>query len=124
MTTNPRAMEVACAVLDAVTPQLRANIRERGREFLERLEEIARDFPGAVTQVVGTGLMVSLMLNPDRYQVLGRDGFEAWLRRNGIEMIHGGDTGLRFTPPFTIASDEIELIVSTVRRGLVELERG
>jgi len=123
MTTNPRAMEVACAVLDAVTPEVRHNIRERGEEFLAKFEGIAREFPGAVTQVVGTGLMVSLMLNPDRYQVLGRDGFEAWLRRNGIEMIHGGDTGLRFTPPFTIQSDEIDLIVDTIRVGMKALGR-
>ncbi len=124
MTTNPRAMEVACAVLDAVTPEVRTNIRERGQEFLEKFEQLSREFPGAVTQVVGTGLMVCLMLNPQRYQVLGHDGFEAWLRRNGIEMIHGGDTGLRFTPPFSIQSDEIDLIVDAIRRGLGELDRG
>jgi len=121
MTTNPRAMEVACEVLDAVTPEVRRNIRERGEEFLAKFQEIAREFPGAVTQVVGTGLMVSLMLNPDRYQVLGQDGFEAWLRKHGIEMIHGGDTGLRFTPSFTIRSDEIDLIVDTIRGGMREL---
>jgi acetylornithine/succinyldiaminopimelate/putrescine aminotransferase len=121
MTTNPRAMEVACAVLDAVTPEVRRNIRERGEEFLAKFNEIAQEFPGAVTQVVGTGLMVSLMLNPQHYQVLGRDGFEAWLRKHGVEMIHGGDTGLRFTPSFTIQSDEIDLIVETIRRGMREL---
>ncbi len=31
MTTNPRAMDVACAVLGLLTPALRANIRERGQ---------------------------------------------------------------------------------------------
>ena len=124
MTTNPRAMDVACAVLDAVTPEIRRNIRERGEEFLLKFQELSLEFPGAVTQVVGTGLMVSLMLNADRYRVLGRDGFESWLRRNGIEMIHGGETGLRFTPPFTIQSDEIDVIVQAIRRGLRELDRG
>lgn len=123
MTTNPRGLQVACAVLEAVTPEVRRNIRERGQEFLDRFQAIAREFPEGVTQVVGTGLMVSLMLNPERYRVLGRGGFEDWLRRNGIEMIHGGDTGLRFTPPFTIRSDEVALIAETVRRGMKELAR-
>jgi 4-aminobutyrate aminotransferase-like enzyme len=40
MTTNPRAMDVACAVLDMLTPALRENIRERGREFLDKLEKL------------------------------------------------------------------------------------
>jgi acetylornithine/succinyldiaminopimelate/putrescine aminotransferase len=123
MTTNPRAMEVACAVLDAVNPEIRENIRERGEEFLARFRELSQEFPGGVTQVVGTGLMVSLLLDPHRYQVLGPNGFEAWLRRNGIEMIHAGEAGLRFTPPFTIRSDEIDLIVDTIRRGMVALAR-
>jgi acetylornithine/succinyldiaminopimelate/putrescine aminotransferase len=50
--------------------------------------------------------------------VVGDGGFEQYLRRHGIEMIHGGDTGLRFTPAFDITSAEVDLIVSVVRRGL------
>ena len=121
MTGNPRAMEVGCIVLDAVTDEVRNNIRERGLEFIARFKELALEFPGAVEQVVGTGLMVSLMLNPKRYRVLGEGGFEEYMRVNGIEMIHGGECGLRFTPSFNITSAEIDLIVSVIRRGLKEL---
>src|SRR5690606_23605787 len=32
MTSNPRALDTACAVLSKVTPELRTNIRERGAE--------------------------------------------------------------------------------------------
>ena len=35
-------------------------------------------------------------------------------------MIHGGETGLRFTPPFDITREEIDLIVSVVRQGLLD----
>jgi acetylornithine/succinyldiaminopimelate/putrescine aminotransferase len=121
MTGNPRAMEAACAVLDSITDGLRANIRDRGAELREALEAVAREFPGAVDRVVGTGLMVSAILNPGRYRVLGEGGFEEYLRRHGIEMVHGGDTGLRFTPPFDITSEEVALIVSMVRQGLCDL---
>lgn len=121
MTGNARAMEAACAVVDAMTDELRANIRDRGADFVRALGHLADEFPGAIDRVVGTGLMVSAMLNPSRYRVLGEDGFEHYLRTHGIEMIHGGECGLRFTPAFDITREEIELIVSVVRRGLREL---
>ncbi len=121
MTGNPRAMEVGCAVLDALTSELRDNIRDRGREFLVKLQDLAGEFPGAIECVVGTGLMVSAMLNPKRYRVLGSEGFEEFMRLHGIEMIHGGECGLRFTPSFAITSAEIDLIISVIRRGLKEL---
>ena len=79
---------------------MRANIRDaRPGSGRPGFEALSREFPGAIDAVVGTGLMVSAMLNPSRYRVLGEGGFEEYLRRHGIEMIHGGDTGLRFTPP-------------------------
>ena len=121
MTGNPRAMEVGCAVLDAITDKVRQNILARGREFVEKFQHLSDEFPGAITQVVGTGLMASVMLNPERYRVLGPGGFEEFMRLNGIEMIHGGECGLRFTPSFNITSAEIDLIVSVIRRGLKEL---
>ena len=121
MTGNPRAMEVACAVLDSTTEAVRRNIRDRGLEFIAKFKELAEEFPGAVEQVVGTGLMVSAMLNPKRYRVQGEGGFEEFMRVNGIEMIHGGECGLRFTPSFGITSAEIDIIVSVMRRGLKEL---
>jgi acetylornithine/succinyldiaminopimelate/putrescine aminotransferase len=120
MTGNARAMEAACAVMDAMTDGLRANIRERGRDLVAGLGQLSREFPGAIDAVVGTGLMVSAMLSPQHYRVTGDGGFEQYLRRHGIEMIHGGDTGLRFTPPFDITREEIDLILSVVRQGLLD----
>jgi len=120
MTGNPRGMDVACAVLDAITDELRANIRERGAELIASLSALSDDLPGAFEDVVGTGLMVSAMLNPAHYRVLGEGGLEEYLRIHGIEMIHGGEAGLRFTPPFDITTEEIQLIVSVVRAGLAE----
>ncbi len=40
MTTNPRALETAVAVLDSITPELRTNIRDRGVEFVEKFHQI------------------------------------------------------------------------------------
>jgi acetylornithine/succinyldiaminopimelate/putrescine aminotransferase len=121
MTTSARALEVGCAVLDSLTGELRRNIRERGAELLRKFSELAEEFPRAVTQVTGTGLMVCAELDPDRYTVVGDRGFERYLRSHGIGMIHGGKNGLRFTPHFAITTREIDLIVDTVRQGLKDL---
>jgi acetylornithine/succinyldiaminopimelate/putrescine aminotransferase len=123
MTGNARAMEAACVVMDAMTDSLRSNIRDRGRQLSDGLRLLARAVPGAIERVVGTGLMVSAMLDPSQYTVQGEGGFEQYLRRHGIEMIHGGENGLRFTPPFDITKEEVELIVAVVRQGLLDLAR-
>lgn len=118
MTTNPRALDVACAVIDSITPELRKNIVERGREFIEKFMDLKQEFPGVVTAVTGTGLLCALHLSKDGYQVLGDDCVEAYLRKIGIGVIHGGDNALRFTPHFHITSQEIQLIIDRIRIAL------
>ncbi len=118
MTTNPRALDVACAVLDSITPELRQNIRERGKEFIDRFNELREEFPGVVTGATGTGLLCALHLNPEGYKVVGKHGVETWLREQGIGVIHGGKNALRFTPHFWITSKEIDLVVQKVREAL------
>lgn len=121
MTTNPRALEVGCAVLNSLTDNMRRNIRDRGKEFVEKLESLSREFPGAIQRVSGTGLIVCAEMNPQRYKVVGYDGFEQYCRVHGVVMIHGGYNGLRFTPHFEITSAEIDLIIDTIRAGLKAL---
>ena len=114
MTANPRAMAVACAVLDAVTPEVRSNIREKGAEILKRFGELQKKYPDVVTGVSGTGLLCALHLKPEGYAVVGEEGVERWMRLHGIGVIHGGKNALRFTPHFRITSDEIDLIVECI----------
>lgn len=117
MTTNPRALEVACAVLGALTPALRRNIVERGREFVEKLEALSREFPGSIRKIQGTGLLVSAELAPE-FKCYGEGSTEDWMRRRGFGVIHGGTNALRFTPPFDVTSAELDLIVDGVRQAL------
>lgn len=119
MTSNPRALDVAVAVLQQVTPQLRANIRARGAEAIEKLEKLKSELGGLITKVQGTGLLFSCELAP-QFKCFGAGSTEEWLRERGIGVIHGGVNSLRFTPNFTIASDELELLVSMVGRALRE----
>ncbi|MBX9403941.1 aminotransferase class III-fold pyridoxal phosphate-dependent enzyme [Lysobacter sp. BMK333-48F3] len=119
MTSNPRALDVAVAVLEQVTPQLRANIRARGAEAIEKLEKLKGELGGLITKVQGTGLLFSCELSP-QFKCYGAGSIEEWLRERGIGVIHGGVNSLRFTPNFTIGSDELELLVSMVGRALRE----
>ena len=119
MTANPRALDVGTTVLNGITPELRANIVERGREFITRFEQLRDELGGRITQVQGTGLLFSIELDKNRYKAYGENSTEEYLRLNGINVIHGGENSLRYTPTFGITSAEVELIVEATRDALV-----
>jgi len=119
MTTNPRAMDVACATLAMLTPQVRANVAAKGREFIEKFTALQNELPGLITKVQGTGLLFSCELSP-QFKCYGEGSTEEWLRERGLGVIHGGTNSLRFTPHFGIGSDEVDLVVATVKRALLE----
>lgn len=119
MTSNPRALDVACAVLELLTPQLRENIRNRGREAVEKLEKLKAELGGLITNVQGTGLLFSCELAP-QFKCYGAGSTEEWLRQHGMNVIHGGANSLRFTPHFAMAADELELLVGMIGRALKE----
>ena len=123
MTTNPRALETAVAVLEQITPELRKNIKDRGEEFVMKLKLLADELPGTITKVQGTGLLLSAELEPSKFPVVGFDAVEPWCRRRGLGVIHGGHNALRFTPHFRLTSKEIDLIIDIVREALIEFSR-
>jgi acetylornithine/succinyldiaminopimelate/putrescine aminotransferase len=119
MTTNPRALDVACATLGLLTPQVRANIRERGAAALRKLEQLKADLGGLITKVQGTGLLFSCELAP-QFKCYGAGSTEEWLRRHGVNVIHGGENSLRFTPHFAMDDQELDLLVGLIGRALRE----
>lgn len=123
MTANPRAIDVACAVLDLVDDELRANIRDRGAEFVEKLKVLQNKYPDIVTKVQGTGLLFSAEISPEHFDVVGPDGLELYLRRHGLGVIHGGVNALRFTPVFDITSKEVDMMVTLVEEAIQNAPR-
>jgi acetylornithine/succinyldiaminopimelate/putrescine aminotransferase len=119
MTANPRALDVACAVLKMLTPQMRENIRVRGKEFLNKIGKLKSELPGYITKVQGTGLLFSCELAPE-FKCYGAGSTEEWMREHGYGVIHGGTNSLRFTPHFDISAEEADLLVEGVRRALLE----
>ena len=122
MTCNPRALEVACTVLDQLTPDVRANISDRGQEMVDALKALQEELPGTITFVQGTGLLLSAELDSTKYKVVGFGGVEEYCRIHGIGVIHGGTNSLRFTPHFELTSKEIDLVISVVRKALIALK--
>jgi len=118
MTTNPRALDVAVAVLKSFNPERRENIRLRGKELLEGFAALADQTNGGITSVQGTGLLVSCAL-ADRYKTYGANSTEEYLRKNGLGVIHGGERSLRFTPIFDIGAKEVDLILQLVKDALL-----
>ena len=119
MTSNPRAMDVAVAVLESLTDDLRDNISLRGRELVDGLAALVDEADGAVISVQGTGLLLSCELD-QRFKIFGTDSTEDYLRRIGLAVIHGGERSLRYTPVFDIGSKEVELIINLTRQALRE----
>jgi len=117
MTGNPRALDIACAVLAEITPELRANIRERGVQAVQKLNALKDELGGLITKVQGTGLLFSCELAP-QFKCFGADSIEEYMRERGINVIHGGANSLRFTPHFMMNEAEVDLLVSHVREAL------
>ncbi len=118
MTCNPRALDVAVAVLDQLTPEVRDNIRARGKQLLDGLTAVRDELGDAITRVQGTGLLLSCELD-SRYKCFGANSIEDYLRRHGLGVIHGGTNSLRFTPSFLISAAEADLIVALTRDALI-----
>jgi acetylornithine/succinyldiaminopimelate/putrescine aminotransferase len=118
MSANPRALDIACAALAQLTPALRANIRQRGAAFLDRLNQLKAELPGLITKVQGTGLLFSCEL-AQQFKCYGAGSTEEWMRERGFGVIHGGLNSLRFTPHFAITQGEVDLLIDGVRQALL-----
>jgi acetylornithine/succinyldiaminopimelate/putrescine aminotransferase len=119
MTANPRALDVALAVLGELSDEVRANIRARGKEFVDKLNALKDELGGLITKVQGTGLLFSCELAP-QFKCYGAGSTEEYLREHGVGVIHGGVNSLRFTPHFNVTSAEVDLVVAHVRHALLE----
>jgi 4-aminobutyrate aminotransferase-like enzyme len=72
-----------------------------------------------VTGVQGTGLLLSVGLDAQRYKAYGTDSLEEYMRMRGINVVHGGENSLRYTPHFRITSEEIDLLINATRDALL-----
>jgi acetylornithine/succinyldiaminopimelate/putrescine aminotransferase len=117
MTTNPRALDVATAVLEGISDDIRKNIRDRGVEMLQKLDALSEEVGDLLGASQGTGLLLSIEVRSD-IAVVAPDGLERRCRERGLNVIHGGENSLRFTPHFQVTSAEVDLVVGLVREAV------
>ena len=121
MTTAPRGLEVANAVLGMITTELRQNVRDQGCNFVGDLNRLMQQHPDLITEVQGTGLLFCCELDPDRVQAIGPGSAEERCRHKGLGIIHGGRNALRFTPHLRITDAEREMMMQILGEVLAEI---
>ena len=85
-----------------------------GRYLLDRLADLAAEFPGLVLDVRGRGLMCAFSL-PTAAQ---RDELIRRLWDRGVIMLASGADSVRFRPALTVSREEIDAAVDAVRDAL------
>ena len=92
----------------------------RGQRATDDHESVIQEeLGGRITGVQGTGLLFSVELDSSRYKSYGTGSIEEYMRHRGLNVIHGGENSLRFTPNFTISEDEVDLIVDITRDAIL-----
>jgi acetylornithine/succinyldiaminopimelate/putrescine aminotransferase len=121
MTTNPRALDVACTVMDSITDDTRQNVKDRGEQFASALEALCQELPEIATGFTGTGLLFAVELK-EKFPVVADRGVELLCRESGLGIIHGGTNAIRFTPYLNITVEESDLVISLLREVLQSLK--
>lgn len=88
--------------------------RSQGEYLLEKLEALAEEFPGYVSNVRGKGLFTAFDL-PSGTE---RDAVMSALYDNGAIVLGSGDRSLRFRPHLTITREEIDLLYALLAKSV------
>ena len=94
--------------------QLMIRAAHAGRYLLDRLAELAVEFPDLVLDVRGRGLMCAFSL-PAAAQ---RDELIGKLWERGVIMLASGPDSVRFRPALTVSRGEIDTAIDAVRDAL------
>ncbi|MGZ5382289.1 MAG: aminotransferase class III-fold pyridoxal phosphate-dependent enzyme, partial [Thermoanaerobaculia bacterium] len=94
------------------------NARTTGEFLLGKLNEMASEFPGKMTNVRGRGLFIAFDL-PDGK---ARGGvLSCWLQKHNVMALPSGELAIRLRPPLTLSRDEAAHGVQRLRAALTEI---
>ncbi|MBK8597413.1 MAG: L-lysine 6-transaminase [Holophagales bacterium] len=115
---NLADMVRACRYLEIIEEEsLVENARVVGEFLMEKLQELALEFPGKMGNVRGKGLFIAFDL-PDgatRGKVLS-----TWLQKHNVMGLASGENAIRLRPALTLGKDEALLGVQRLRATLTE----
>jgi predicted acetylornithine/succinylornithine family transaminase len=112
---NALACAAGSAVIDALNDGAMEHVQAIGDYMLERLRELAREFPDLVRDVRGAGAIVGVELAVPAGPVV-----DAMLRRRVI--INATDeTVVRLLPPFIVQREHVDEMVAALRECFAEM---
>jgi predicted acetylornithine/succinylornithine family transaminase len=102
---NPVTCAAACAVVDELTDELLASVRERG-------EQLAAGLARFGTEVRGRGLLLAFDVDRPAAEVV------AGCLERGLLICTAGEKTVRLTPPLTVTADLVDQALSTLEEVL------
>ena len=94
---NPVSCAAACAVVDAIDPDLLENVQRRGAQLAEALAPLPR-----VRSVRGRGLLVGIEVEGAAADVVDA------ARENGLLVLTAGENVVRLAPPLTVTASDVD----------------
>jgi acetylornithine aminotransferase/acetylornithine/N-succinyldiaminopimelate aminotransferase len=117
---NPVAAAAGVAVLKTMLADgFFADLHERSAYFIQRLEELAQNFPQLCAGVRGRGMLLGLVLTDKGIEhgpTIVRQMFD-----RGLLINFAGMQALRFIPPLTVSKEEIDKMIAGLREVLEEV---
>jgi len=115
---NPLAVAVGNAVLDAVTePGFLDAVVQKGLRLRQGLARLKDQYPHAVEEIRGQGLLTGVKLKPPAGDVVKACVQEKLLT------VSAGENVLRILPPLNISDDELSEAVERLSRALSHMPR-
>jgi len=120
---NPISCAAALATLDLVSREYRDNAARVGQHFMARLRELARDYP-CIGEVRGRGLMIGMeLIEPNEERTPAKALCDAVVTRayyNGMLLLSCGVSTVRFMPPLSTTTAEVDEAMTLLRASLDE----
>lgn len=95
-----------------------ANSLERGKQLMDGLRALQKQYPKQITEVRGLGLMVGLELDYKTLPGVAAKISKACLNRNMLLLTAGTFETMRFIPPLNATREEIDLGLKTFGQAL------
>ena len=89
-------------------------IEKRGNALKRGLKKLSRQYPKAIAEVRGSGLMLGVEMHGPAGPVI------KGLRERGILAIKAGDRVLRLLPPLVVGSAEVKRLLTALGEVLAE----
>jgi putrescine aminotransferase len=116
---NPMACAAGIAAINAIRDEkLSERSAEQGEYFFARLQELQAEFPTAIREVRGMGLLLGLEFYDEDIAGLTIAGVAR--RRLIVAYYLSNPKVFRFEPPLTVTREQIDLAVSVFRESLSE----